>query len=109
MKNVDILKLVKKCSKIQEHERMPTTGRCNSLDGLLVETGYDRNYLVFRQLHLFTLKHEALYTWETYLRKNLKQKKSNLPKKIEDSFNRLVHTLNPRGGFTAQHVVGSVL
>jgi len=92
-------------AKVREHERIPTTAKCNSLDGLIVKTGREQDYSVFRQVSIFSPKHEALYTWESYLKQNLKEKKSGLPRAIEGSLSRIF----PNWSFTARDIIGTVL
>ncbi len=95
----------KNAPEVQKHERMPTTGRCNSLDGLLVKIGNEQNYLVVRRTPQLSRMHEALYDWESYTRKDLKQRKdTNLPKELEDSLRRICPI-----SFTAGYIVDSVL
>lgn len=91
--------------KVRAHERMPTTGICNSLDGLIVKTGFEQNYMVFRRAPLLSPQHEALYHWKTYRRQNLEPKDSPFLIKMEESFHRICNYK----GLTAEYIVGAVL
>jgi hypothetical protein len=93
----------KNAPEVQKHERIPTTGICNSLDGLLVKIGNEQNYLVVRRIQRLSHRHEALYECESYTGKGMKQRKTNLPKELEE---RLVIICPDH---TASHMVGTVL
>src|SRR3990167_8412532 len=80
----------KNALRVQSHERMSARGVCNSLDGLIVRTGHEQSYMVFRQAPLLSTHHEALYQWNMYLRPSLKPKEFKLPKEITVSLQRIV-------------------
>src|SRR3989344_9322943 len=95
----------KNALRVQSHERMSARGVCNSLYGLIVRTGHEQSYMVFRQAPLLSTHHEALYQWNMYLRPSLKPKEFKLPKEITVSLQRIV----PDRGLTADYILGAVL
>ena len=93
----------KNAKKVQEHERIPETGRCDSLDGLIVSIGRGSMYSVFRKETQLSHKHEILYIWENYHKKNLKEEE--FEKFLKGSLNEYSNSFFSKG-FTAGYILG---
>jgi len=89
--------------KVQEHEKIPISGRCNSIDGLIVLIN-DDSYSVFRKETKISHQHEILYTWERYNKRNLKPRESYLEKELKEAMKKHIST-----GFKAGYILGGVL
>ncbi len=97
--------------KVREHELIQETGADRHLEGLIVESGSPQGsprYLVFRRESLLNIKHEVLYTWETYYKETF-EKVDSLPEDIKEMFDDLIDSMCSEKGFTPEHIRGRVL
>lgn len=93
--------------KIRKHEKIRIKGVKRNLDGFIAKIC--DSYSVFRQRPLLSPKHEALYTWDNFHQKTLEQETSGLPRKAIAALESFLITVNPKGGFTAEFILGNTL